>query len=122
TKRFWFKSFERTLADAPELDVEAEVLDALVAFVHAEVADEAPEARARAFRHTLKHIKWVANKRGVKNVVLHSFTHLGADNAAPEMARDFLAELAERLERSGYRVTCTPFGYFCEWDMHVHGE
>ena len=49
------------------------------------------------FRRTLKHVKWLANKRELENVVLHSFTHLGAANSSPDFAEAFLNELAERL-------------------------
>lgn len=121
-RRFRWKTFSRTLDTVPEIDLEDALDEAVVAFIHAETADEAPEARARVFRHTLKHLKWLANKRGMTNVALHSFTHLGADNADPAMAHAFLEELAERLRATGYTVKLTPFGYFCEWDLSVYGE
>lgn len=54
--------------------------------------------------------------------MLHSFTHLGAESADPAFARDFLDELAERLQRTGYDVRCTPFGHLCEWTLDVYGE
>ena len=74
------------------------------------------------FRHTLKHIKWLANKRDYRNIVLHSFAHLGGQNASAEFAHALLSELSERLTATGYTVKCTPFGYFCEWQIDVHGE
>ena len=78
--------------------------------------------RKRVFRHTLKHVKWLAGKRGFRRVVLHSFTHLGGENADPEFARGFIEELAERLRGTDYEVKTTPFGYFCEWELSVYGE
>jgi len=119
-RRFRWKSFQRTLADASEEEVEDALDDAVVVFVHCEASDEA--RRASVFRQTLKHIKWLANKRELTNIVLHSFTHLGATNAEPGFAEPFLIELAERLRNTGYTVRCTPFGWFCEWDLSVHGE
>ena len=92
-----------------------------MAFLHIEQRD-AGEARARAFRKTLKHIKWIANKRDLKNVVLHSFTHLGGENAEADFAAAFLEELAQRLRNTGYDVRCTPFGYFCSWNLDVYGD
>ena len=126
-RRFGWRSFERTLEEVggeplATQDVSEELSDCVVVFAHAEAADEPASARKRAFQHTLKHVKWLCNKRSLKNVVLHSFTHLGAVSAAPAFARDFLDELAERLERTGYRVRCTPFGHLCEWTLDVHGE
>ena len=124
-RRFGWKRFERSMPDAPDLpDEEAEVSvqDAVVCFLHAEQRDEDPEQRARAFRKTLKHLKWLANKRDFKTIVLHSFAHLGAENAAPDFTREFMAELATRLESTDYVVRQTPFGWFCEWDLAVYGE
>ena len=121
-KRFRWKSFRKTLEEAADQSVEDELRDCVVVFLHAESKDEGAEPRARAFKHTLKHVKWLANKREFRNVVLHSFTHLGGDNAAPAFAQGFLTELQDRLVATDYTVKCTPFGYFCEWDLEVHGE
>ena len=121
-RRFRWKTHSRTLEDAEQVEVEDEVHDAVVVFVHAERRDQADDERARVFKRSLKHVKWLAGKRDWKRVVLHSFTHLGGENAEPEFARDFLGGLSERLAGTGYDVRSTPFGYFCEWDLSVYGE
>jgi len=121
-KRFWWKAYSRTLEDEPESEVEEELGDCVVVFLHAERKDEDPDVRKRVFKHTLKHVKWLAGKRELQRAVLHSFTHLGAENADPAFARAFIVELAERLESTGYEVKSTPFGHFCEWDLSVYGE
>lgn len=120
-ERFAWKPFQRTLDDAAD-GVPGDVREAVVVFVHAEAQDADQERRATVFRHTLKHVKWIANKRELKNVVLHSFTHLGAENADPAFARDFLVELQERLSATGYGAHVTPFGWFCSWELAVYGE
>ncbi|MCU0578464.1 MAG: threonyl-tRNA synthetase editing domain-containing protein [Desulfobacterota bacterium] len=119
-KRFRFRTFEKTLDQAPDLDLEEDVSDAAVIFLQVENRDA--EDRAPVFSKTLKNIKWLANKRGLKKVVLHSFTHLGGETAGPEFAQAFLEQLAERLRGTGYAVWITPFGYVCEWDLSVYGE
>jgi hypothetical protein len=121
-KRFWWKVFEKSLADAPTADVEESVRDAVVAFVHVEDADGEPSRTASVQRQALKHVKWLANKRGLRCVVLHSFTHLGGTSADPTTAAGILGELARRLAASGYDTRVTPFGYFNEWSLDVHGE
>jgi hypothetical protein len=121
-KRFRWKTHSKTLPDAPERQVDEAVESALVAFVHAEIQDAEEQRQSSVQRRALKHIKWLANKRQLKNVVLHSFAHLGAETAAPELAERSIVALAERLRENGYRVWITPFGYFCEWDLSVHGE
>lgn len=119
-RRFRWKSFERTLPDADDAVVDESVEEAVVVFLHAEARDEAD--RARTFRRTLKHVKWLAGKRALRTVVLHSFAHLGGAGGTPGFARGFLAELAERLRATGYEVRVTPFGWVFEWELAVHGE
>jgi hypothetical protein len=119
-RRFRWKNDTKSIPEAEDVDVDQTVESAVVVFLHAEEKDAAD--RTSVFRQTLKHVKWLANKRELKTVVLHSFTHLGAENAAPAFARHFLEELAERLRATGYSVWITPFGWFCEWDLAVYGD
>ena len=121
-KRFRWKTHSKTLPEVPDRNVEEIVADAVVAFVHAEASDESEERKNSVLRQTLKHIKWLANKRGLKNIVIHSFTHLGGDTASPAAAEFLINALAERLRETDYQVWITPFGYFCEWDLSVYGE
>jgi hypothetical protein len=119
-KRFWWKTFSKTLDDVLDVEAEESVEDAVVVFMHVEQKDAAD--RDEVFRKTLKNIKWLANKRDFRRVVLHSFTHLGGQNADPGFAGDFIDELAARLRSTGYDTRITPFGYFNEWDLSVYGE
>lgn len=121
-KRFRWKTHSRTLPEMPDQDVEEEVAEAVVVFVHAETSDGVETRRPSVLRQTIKHIKWLANKRGLKNIVLHSFTHLGGQTASPALAESVINSVAVRLQETGYQVRMTPFGYFCEWDLSVHGE
>ena len=118
-KTFSWQPFSQTLPDAPPAQP-GEVTDAVVAFIQVEAKDE--EDYARTFRHLLKHLKWLANKKQFHQIVLHSFTHLGGENASPEFAQQFLSDMAQRLESTGYEVDMTPFGYFCSWQLDVYGE
>ena len=119
-KRFRWKTHSKTLPDAPDQNSEEEIENAVVVFIHAEAADE--ERAGSVLRQSLKHVKWLANKREMKNIVFHSFTHLGGETASPALANSLITELARRLRDSGYQVWLTPFGYFCEWDLSVYGE
>ncbi len=121
-KRFRWKTHLKTLPDVTDQDIEQEVAETIVVFIHAEAADSGAERSGSVLRQTLKHIKWLANKRELKNVVIHSFTHLGGLTAPAELAESFIAALQQRLSESGYQVWTTPFGYFCEWDLSVYGE
>ena len=46
----------------------------------------------------------------------------GAPVDAEDLRGQILGQLSERLTDTGYAVKCTPFGYFCEWNLDVHGE
>ena len=83
-KRFWWKSFSKTLADVEDVQAEDAVEDAVVVFMQVEERDAA--GRDEVFKKALKNIKWLANKREFRRVVLHSFAHLGAQNAEPAFA------------------------------------
>ena len=121
-KRFRWKTHSKTLPDVADQDIEQEVAETIVVFIHAEAADGEAERSGSVLRQTLKHIKWLANKRELKNIVLHSFTHLGGLTAPAGLAESFISTLQQRLSETGYQVWITPFGYFCEWDLSVYGE
>ena len=121
-KHFRWKTHSKTLADVPDQEIEEEIANTVVIFLHAEAPDSQERHRDSILRKTLKHIKWLANKRELKNVVLHSFTHLGGDTAEAGFAEPFIQSIADRLRETGYNVRVTPFGYFCEWDLSVYGE
>ncbi len=119
-ERFRYRSFLKTVAEAPDQDVDESLDEVAVIFVHAEAEDET--RRDKVLSTALKNIKWLANKRQLKNVALHSFTHLSTSKAAPEFAHAFLEDLGARLHTAGYVVWLTPFGYTCAWDLSVYGE
>jgi transcriptional regulator of aromatic amino acid metabolism len=121
-KRFRWKTHSKTLPEVRDREVDQEVAETLVVFVHAEAFDGTDDRSMSVVRQSLKHIKWLANKRALKNIVLHSFSHLGGDTAAPAFAESFIDAAAARLRETGYQVWTTPFGYFCEWDLSVYGE
>ena len=121
-KSFRWKTHSKILAQVADQDVEEQIVDAVVVFVHAEQSDEEAVKKNSLLRQTLKHVKWLANKRNLKNIVIHSFTHLGGETSSPDFAESFINAMAQRLHESSYRVWTTPFGYFCEWDLSVYGE
>ena len=121
-KRFAWRPFERTLAEAAAAVAAGAVRDAVIAFAHVERADVEGEGAESAFRQALKHLKWLANKRQLRVVVLHSFTHLGGEAAPPPAAQALLERLAVRLAETGYQTFVTPFGWMNEWELSVFGD
>ena len=119
-KEFTFRPFKKTLSEANDDGGEIKVSDAVVVFVHSEPQDEIDSSGLET--KFVKNIKWIAGKRGFQNIVLHSFTHLSEASATPQFAEVFLQSSAQRLRNTGYRVTSTPFGWVCEWELSVYGE
>jgi hypothetical protein len=120
--RFAFSPHAATLPNAGDPPPPSSVNDAVVVFVHAEKRDEEAERRKSVLDHARKHVEWLARKKDARNVVLHSFAHLGGDSSSPEFGESFLTELGAKLESRGYSVTRTPFGWTNAWEMAVHGE
>lgn len=120
TTQWWYKTASKSLEDAPDAEREEAVDGAAVIFFHCEAEDEGKyDSVVQKFA---KNAKWIAGKFGTKNVVLHSFNHLSSSKSSPEVAKRLLDEVRERLERTGYSVMVTPFGYFNEFRMHVAGD
>ncbi len=117
---FWYTTFAKVLDDAPDLEQEEEAVNAVVVFYQAEAEDQGRETKVLS--KLLKNVKWLAGKFGTRRVVLHSFGHLSASKAPPELAQALAEQAAQRLQKSGFVASLTPFGYLNEWKMHVAGE
>ncbi len=120
TPEWWYKTASKTLEQVPDIEIEESIRDAVTVFFHCEAEDEA--RFSGVCEKFVKNVKWLAGKFGTKNIVLHSFNHLSASKSSPEFARQLLNEVIIRLERTGYTVMQTPFGYFNEFRMHVAGD
>ncbi len=117
---FWFKTYQKVLEHVPDQNVEADCDHAVVAFYHVEAEDL--ERRGKVLTKFIKNIKWLAGKFGSTSVVLHSFNHLSSSKAPADFAEGLVQDARQRLERSGYSIIVTPFGYLNEWKLHVAGE
>jgi hypothetical protein len=117
---FWFKTYKRVLEHVPDREQEALFEKAVVVFYQVEAEDV--DRRGKVLTKFIKNIKWLAGKFESKTVVLHSFNHLSGSKAGPEDAGPLIDEARERLERSGYTVGMTPFGFLNEWKLHVAGD
>jgi D-Tyr-tRNAtyr deacylase len=117
---FYFKTASKTLSEVPDQEMEESVDDTVVVFFHVEADDE--EKRSGVIKKFVKNTKWLCGKFNTRNVVLHSFNHLSTSKASPEFAKELLDEVIARLNRTGYSVKSTPFGYFNEFRIHVAGD
>lgn len=117
---FWFKTQQKVLEQVPDSDRDELFEKSVVVFY--QVEEEDVDRRGKVLTKFIKNVKWLAGKFESKAVVLHSFNHLSGSKAGPEFAGPLIEEARERLERSGYRVGMTPFGYLNEWKLHVAGD
>lgn len=119
-RSFSYETAAKSLASVPDVQKKEHVKDAVVVFFHVEAEDV--EKRSKVIQKFVKNTKWLCGKFGTKYVVLHSFNHLSGSKAEPEFSQAILEETVERLARTGYAVTTTPFGYFNEFTIHVAGD
>ncbi len=120
THKWWYKTASKSLPHAPDAEREEDTGPAVVIFFHCEEKDQDNEKGV--VQKFVKNVKWISGKFGTKNVVLHSFNHLGMSKASPVFAKRMFEDVKERLERTGFSVMNTPFGYFNEFRMHVAGD
>ncbi len=71
TPSFWYKTFQKSLPQAPDVDVDVEVNDCVLVLVQVEAEDV--EKRKKVTDKLLKNLKWLAGKFESKRVVLHFF-------------------------------------------------
>src|SRR5262245_20774609 len=96
-KHFRWKTHSKTLPEVPDQEIEKEITETVVVFVHAEAPDESEAKKNSVLRQTLKHIKSLANKRDLKNVVIHPFTPLAGETSSAALDEQFVDTVAHRL-------------------------
>ena len=91
-----------------------------MAFIHVEPQDVTHNTAAET--KLVKNAKWLARKWSTKQIILHSFSHLGEQKADPEMAKRLLDRADVRLQKAGYTVAQTPYGFFNDLVLEAPGH
>jgi len=117
---FWYRTHERVLETVPDVPSEETHCEVAVIFYHAEEADRDREDKVAV--KWAKNAKWLARKFGTQRILLHSFNHLASTKAPADVACRLAAVVRDRLERTGFTVSETPFGYQNEWKINVSGD
>ncbi len=120
TTHFGYKTSIKTIDSIPDLDEERVIEDVLVGFIQVEKEDE--EIASAVETKLLKNLKWAARKNGTKNILLHSFAHLSESKASLEITKAMFDSAEDRLKKSDYNVSQTPFGYFLDLDIKAPGK
>ena len=108
----------KTLDDAPDAAASAHER-AVVAFIHVEPKDI---GEGSVETKLVKNAKWLARKWETRQVILHSFTHLGEEKADPEAAKRLIDRVAQRLENAEYEAIQTPYGHFNDLTIQAQGH
>ena len=117
--RFSWTPKIKTLENAPVAEA-ASNKKAIVAFIHVEPKDTMKGTSAET--KLVKNTKWLARKWETKQIVLHSFTHLGERKAEPEKAKALIDNVEKRLSAAGYNACQTPYGYFNDLMIEAPGH
>ncbi len=117
---FGYKTTKKGWENAPDIDEEKKIEQALVAFIHLEKEDE--EKLSQIETKMIKQIKWAARKNNTECVVLHSFAHLSESKANPELIKTLFDNAEQRLKNAGFETSQTPFGYFLDLEFKAPGH
>ncbi|NOX47798.1 MAG: hypothetical protein GXO89_12555 [Chlorobi bacterium] len=118
-RKFAYNPTIKVLEDAEEVSSGKSFEEVQVAFIQMEKEDE--ERMNAVETKLVKNLKWVAGKNKARHIVLHSFAHLSESKADPGLTKEFFDSTQKRLEKTGYKVSQTPFGYFLDLDINAPG-
>lgn len=104
----------------PYEDPVTDVYEALVLLTSVEKGDEAAPERVAAL--AVDEIVRLAENLKANTVVVHSFAHLFAELASPEVAVDVMKLVDAGLRERGLTSIRTPFGYFNTLDIQAKGH
>ena len=117
---FGYKTSVKTIEDAPEINEQKIIENALVGFIQIEAEDENDLSYIET--KLIKNLKWAARKNDSNRIVLHYFAHLSESKASAEKSRELFDSCEERLKNSDYEVFQTPYGYFMDLDIKAPGR
>ena len=119
-EKFAYKTSLKSLESVSETIEQNMIENAVVGFIHVEEKDEANLSNVET--KLIKNLKWAARKNNTERIVLHSFTHLSDSKASSEITKQLLDNSEQRLKKSNYEVSQTPFGYFLDLDVKAPGN
>jgi len=118
--KFAFKTNHKGLELIEDQEIENNIENAIVGFIHVEERDQ--ENQNYVETKLVKNLKWAARKNETNGIVLHSFNHLSTSSANPKITLEIFNNVEERLKSSDYQTMQTPFGYFLDIEMHAPGK
>lgn len=117
---FAYSTSIKNLKSVQEYHESDSIENALTGFIQVELKDE--ENLSGVETKLVKNLKWAAKKNNTKRIVLHSFAHLSMSKADEKLTMELFNRAEERLNKSGYEASQTPFGYFLDLNVQAPGE
>ena len=118
--KFAYKTNIKNLESAEKIAENKQIENALVGFIQVEQQDEDDISKIET--KMIKNLKWAAKKNDTNKIVLHSFAHLSLSKADEGITKELFNRAEQRLEKSGYESSQTPFGYFLDLDIQAPGK
>ena len=118
--KFSYKTTSKTIESAPDIDEDKTLKNVLVGFIQVEKEDEADQKYIET--KLIKNLKWAARKNDTNNVLLHSFAHLSNSKAPIDFTKKVFDNVEERIAKTDYEVSQTPFGYFLDLNLQAPGK
>jgi len=117
---FAYSTNVKNLESVEEYEKSDSIKNALAGFIQVELKDE--ENLSGVETKLVKNLKWAAKKNDTKRIILHSFAHLSMSKADEQLTMALFSRAEERLNKSGYQASQTPFGYFLNLNVQAPGE
>jgi hypothetical protein len=117
--KFGYHPTVKTLDEFEEITKGEFFENTMVAFIHAEEADESDIKSVET--KMVKNLKWAAKKNNTKSVLLHSFAHLAETKAAANYTKELFDRVEARMKNADYECAQTAFGYFMDLDIQAPG-
>ena len=118
-KKFRYKVTKPAMKTIPENrdDEEKEFENAIIVLTCVEKNDS-PETGRNAIIAAKKQMDEVK----ASSIVVYPYAHLSSDLSLPSVAITILKEMEGFAKEKGIEVWRAPFGYYKEFDAHVHGH
>ncbi|MEM5820299.1 MAG: threonyl-tRNA synthetase editing domain-containing protein [Candidatus Aenigmatarchaeota archaeon] len=113
-----FKPTRKELKDAEDVEIKvSRYEEILVAFTCIEKDDNKEKTLKM-----VKEIENVANRIGVKKILIYPFAHLSNNLANPNEAKKLINVLGEELKKINFEVYFAPFGWSKELHIKIKGH
>ncbi len=120
SEKFEYTTTTKTVEEAKEINESKEFNDVLVGFIQVEKEDE--EDSKYVETKLIKNLKWAARKNNTNKILLHSFAHLSENKAGINFTKQIFDNVEERIAKTDYEVSQTPFGYFLDLNLNAPGK